>query len=116
MKLFITFLMVVGLFLSGVADEKKNNADEPAKISTVSVWGTVTDFNTGETLVGVEVELVGTNQKVYTDFDGNFAFENIVPGEYNITANYISYEKQTIENQNIDIFSAEVALQLKSVD
>lgn len=116
MKLLFSTLLIFTFMLSAYADEKKNNADEPAKNSTVSVWGTVTDVKTGETLVGVEVELEGTDQKVYTDFDGNFSFENIIPGEYNITANYISYEKYTIENQNIDIFSAGVVLQLKSVD
>ena len=35
--------------------------------------------------------------KTYTDFDGKFSFRNLKPGEYNIVASYISYEKNTIE-------------------
>jgi hypothetical protein len=30
--------------------------------------------------------------KTYTDFDGNFTFNNVKPGEYKVVANYISYK------------------------
>jgi len=77
--------------------------------ATISLSGRVLDLTSGETLTGVEVELEGTGLKTYTDLDGNFLFENIRPGTYNIVASFISYEKSLIENfdtnekQTIDI-------------
>ena len=49
----------------------------------------------GEALVGVEIKLEGTDLKTYSDFDGNFSFDNVKQGEYKVIANYISYEKKT---------------------
>jgi len=116
MKFILTVFLVTTLMFSAIADEKDHIADEPAKAATVTVYGTVTDAKTGESLVGVEVQLEGTDMKVYTDFNGQFSFEDILPGEYDISAKYISYEKQKIEKQNIDIFSSELKVQLKPVN
>lgn len=113
MKYLFTLFMVVTLIFSAMADEKDHNPGAADKPATVTVYGTVTDATTGETLVGVQVQLEGTEKKVYTDFDGHFSFDDVMPGEYNITANYISYEKQKIEKQTIDIFSGEVKLKLE---
>lgn len=113
MKYLFSVLMVLSLVFAAVADEKDHTADNPAKVSTITVYGTVTDAKTGETLVGVQVQLEGTEKKVYTDFDGHFSFEDVQPGEYNITANYISYQKQKIEKQTIDIFSGELKMKLE---
>jgi len=79
----------------------------------VNVTGNVTDEITGETLTGVEVILEKTGKKVYTDFDGNFSFSNITTGKYDITIRYISYQKQTIAKQDIDIFSSKLNVKLK---
>jgi len=35
-------------------------------------------------------------QKVYTDFDGNFTFNNISKGKYEVKISMISYQDQTI--------------------
>ena len=114
MKILISTFFVLTLFFSAVAGEKGRHADGDAdKPLTVNISGTVTDAKTGETLVGVQVQLDGTNKKVYTDFDGNFTFDDILPGKYDITASYISYEKQKIEKQDIDIFSSRIKVQLK---
>ncbi len=115
MKIFLTLVLVAGLFFSGLADDKDNkpaNGDKPLK---VMVTGNVADELTGELLVGVEVKLEGTDKKVYTDFDGNFVFEDVTPGEYNIVANYISYEKNKTE-KTIDIFSGQIDVKLKPVN
>ena len=112
MKILFSFLFVFTVLFSVAADKKEHPADDAAKTVSVSVFGNVTDANTGETLVGVQVQLEGTDKKVYTDFDGNFSFEDVTPGEYNISADYISYEHKKVEKQIIDIFSAEVKLKL----
>ncbi len=115
MKLFLTLILVAGLFFSGLADNKEHKPAEADKPTTVTITGKVADELTGELLVGVEVKLKGTDKKVYTDFDGNFFFEDITPGEYSITASYISYEKNTTE-KTIDIFSSQLNVKLKPVN
>lgn len=110
MRILFSIIFVFFVVFMAVADGKENTETSVAAPLTVSVLGTVSDAQTGETLVGVEVKLEGTSQKVYTDFDGNFAFENVAPGEYNIAVSYISYEKQKIEKQNIGVFSNELKL------
>jgi len=112
MKILLSILFVFTIIFSAAADEKDHPADNSAKAITVTVSGNVSDANTGETLVGVQVQLEGTDKKVYTDFDGNFSFEDVTPGEYNISADYISYEHKKVEKQTIDIFSGEVKLKL----
>lgn len=112
MKVLFTLLFVFSLIFTAAADGK-NDVDNAPKPLTVTVNGNVTDAVTGETLVGVKVELEGTSKKVYTDFDGNFSFEDVAPGEYNISASYISYEKGKIEKQKVDVFSSELKVALK---
>lgn len=56
------------------------------------IAGTVTDAETGETLIGVNVIIVGTTLGAATDFDGNYAIEDIRPGQYNVRASYLGYE------------------------
>ena len=105
----ITFL---GFTFAGNDNNKDNNANN-APVASVSVAGTVVDFATGEALTGVEISLEGTDQKVYSDFDGNFSFEHINPGEYNVVASFISYKNSLIEN--IDVSKTNnVSIKLKA--
>ncbi len=113
--LFSIIFVFFGAFVAS-ADGEENPAMPVSAPLTVTVSGTVSDSQTGETLVGVQVELEGTTQKTYTDFDGNFAFENVAPGEYNISASYISYEQKKIEKQTIDIFSSSLKVALTPVN
>jgi len=61
-------------------------------------------------LVGVEVKIEGTDMKTYTDFDGNFSFNNLKPGEYKVVTSYISYQKKT---DVVNISSKENNLKVK---
>jgi protocatechuate 3,4-dioxygenase beta subunit len=104
MKKIVFSLIVVALSISAFAknDENKNEAEKPAlTTATIELSGVVTDKTSNEALVGVEVEIEGTNQKVYTDFDGKFLFDNLKPGEYNVVASYISYKKSVVEHINV---------------
>lgn len=99
-------LSILALFILTVSNAGNNESKIETKSESnlsitpsVELNGSITDFNSSETLVGVEVQIEGTNLKTYTDFDGNFSFENIIPGNYKIVASYISYEKNTV---NID--------------
>jgi hypothetical protein len=89
----IVFVFILTLAVIAVnADEKENKtAIDTDNAATIVLAGSVTDVNSGESLVGVEVKLEGTDLKTYTDFDGNFTFSNVRPGEYKVVASYISY-------------------------
>ncbi len=102
MKILITYIFASFLFFSsseGKDGDKSGNISK--EVNTVFFTGTVKDRDTGEYLVGVEVEIEGANLKTHTDFDGNFSFENVSPGKYDISVNYISYQKEKLENFEI---------------
>jgi hypothetical protein len=73
-----------------------------------SITGKVVDIKTGESLAGVAVAIEGTNQKVYTDLDGNFNISNINPGNYNLVLSLISYKNSLVENLNVKPSEKEV--------
>ncbi len=54
--------------------------------------GTVTDTETGETLPGVNVLVLGTSQGAATDFDGKYAISGLRGGEYTVQASFVGYE------------------------
>lgn len=102
----------LGFVYAGNDENKDNNMNNSPAV-TVTVSGTVIDFSTGEALTGVEIALEGTDQKVYSDFDGNFSLKNVAPGEYNVVASFISYKNSLIEN--IDVSKTnDVSIKMKA--
>ena len=73
-----------------------------------AITGKVVDIKTGESLAGVAVAVEGTNQKVYTDLDGNFIISNIDPGNYNLVLSLISYKNSLVENLKVKPSEKEV--------
>ena len=59
-----------------------------------TIKGVVTDAETGETIIGCNIMLQGTTIGTITGMDGEYAFNNIPSGTYNVIYSYISYEKQ----------------------
>ena len=72
-----------------------------------SLRGTVTDSNSGETLIGATVVKQGTTIGAATDFDGKYSFE-IEPGTHTIIFSFISYA--TITVQGVQIKPGEVTV------
>ena len=56
------------------------------------ISGTVTDAQTGETLIGVNLIVQGTAFGAATDVDGRYVIDDLRPGQYNIRASYLGYE------------------------
>lgn len=56
--------------------------------STGSVSGRITD-QTGQSLSGAQVTLVGTNRETSTDRDGTFFLGNLAPGDYTARVSYL---------------------------
>ncbi|MCF6332904.1 MAG: TonB-dependent receptor [Draconibacterium sp.] len=73
-----------------------------------TVRGTVTDKNTGETLIGVNILIEGTMTGTVTDFDGNFNLLKLPSGTVNLVFSYISYASQTISE--IEVKPGEVTI------
>lgn len=92
-------MALVLTLIVGQAKEKDNKTGDSETTATIALKGSVLDEISGEALVGVEVKIEGTDFKTYTDFDGNFTFNQVKKGECKVVANYISYEKnaQTLE-------------------
>lgn len=66
--------------------------------------GTITDKNDSEPLVGAHVILLQNNTTkagVVTDYNGQYIFESITPGNYTLRISYIGYK--TIDIPNIAI-------------
>ena len=81
--------------------ERKEVRDTPAAISqqqTKKISGTVVD-KTGETIIGANVKVQGTDRGTITDIDGNFSLD-ISPKEVLIIS-FIGYQEKkiTIDNQ-----------------
>ncbi len=107
MKKLIAIAILGFVLLTG--NQVLATGDMPANASAKSsISGKVVDIKTGESLVGVAVEIEGINQKVYTDLDGNFTINNIDPGHYNLVLSLISYKNSLVENLKLDAGKKEV--------
>ncbi len=58
------------------------------------IKGLVKDAETGEALGFANVQLEPSKQVTTTDINGNYIFNNLNPGLYNVVATYIGYEFQ----------------------
>lgn len=100
-------LMVVGIFIS-VWGMAQNGI----------IKGTITDANTKETLIGATVEIQGTTKGAASDFDGNYVFDKIAKGSYNIVISYVSYASQIIRVEVLadQVSTVNVELKNASID
>jgi len=118
MKKILVALLFIAIAVASFAgnEESKNETSIPveAVAATTELSGLITDKNSNEILVGVEVKLEGTDQKTYTDFDGKFSFKNLNPGDYKLITNYISYQKTVVENVKVSNKNNEVAIKLEA--
>ena len=82
------------------------------------IAGTVTDTDTGETLPGVNVLILGTAFGAAADFDGNYVIDGLRPGEYTVQASYVGFETKQFtgirvaagQTTRLDITIAEAVL------
>lgn len=53
--------------------------------------GVVKDEQTGETLIGASVSIIGTYRGATTDLDGRYLISDIKPGAYSVRVQYLGY-------------------------
>lgn len=83
----ITLILFVGLLLW------------PAFLSAQTqgrITGRIVDADTGESLFGVNILVVGTTRGATTDFEGAYTIPNLDPGTYTVMYRYITYATQTV--------------------
>ncbi len=70
---------------------------------TGKLSGQVTDYETGETVIGANIIIDGTFLGAAADIDGYYYINNIPPGVYTVTASAVGFRKTKIENVSISI-------------
>jgi hypothetical protein len=100
----MTLFLAAFLFASVASFANNNNNTEAESVRTVSLSGKVLDMVTGEALAGVKVMVEETDDVSYTDFDGKFTFDALIPGTYKLSTSLISYksndQKLDLDNQD----------------
>ncbi len=111
-------LLVTGMSFTALAEnEGTNKISKPSAATATTINGKIIDKVSGEALVGVKVSIEGTEDVAYTDFDGNFSFSALSPGNYNLQTNYISYENTTFKSIEVAAgINHSVKMVLKSVE
>jgi hypothetical protein len=70
--------------------------------NVVEISGQVVDQNTGETLAGVKLIVEGSNEVIYTDFDGKFEIKFDLDKKPELSVALISYEGKTVKIEGRD--------------
>jgi len=111
--LTIAISLIIGWTIAG-NDLTPASGSANSPVMSVTLKGQVVDFNSGESLTGVEVTIEGTDAKTYTDFDGNFEIKDVKPGNYNLIASYISYKNSLLENYTVSGVENNIEIKLQS--
>ncbi|MCA9740474.1 MAG: TonB-dependent receptor [Deferribacteres bacterium] len=72
-----------------------------AAAQTGKLRGVVTDKETNDPLIGVNVVLEGTSLGAATDVNGEYVVVGVPPGVYSVRASYISYQSQVVSNVRV---------------
>jgi outer membrane receptor for ferrienterochelin and colicins len=91
-SLIISAVLLSAFLSASFADNSKGEAPK-----TINISGTVTDQNSQEALAGALIKIEGTEIEVYTDLDGKFSINGIVPDTYKIKCTMISYNDREEE-------------------
>ncbi len=87
--------------------------------TTGKIAGTVTDENTGQSLPGANVIIVGTTLGVAADQNGQYTILEVPPGTYEIMVSMIGYAKVTVREVRVLIDQTarvEVALKMEVIE
>ncbi len=110
------FVLFAALFIGISFSYAENDPNPENTAPTTSMSGKVIDKVTGETLAGVMVKLDNTEKYVFSDFDGNFTFEDLKPAEYSLTLSLISYEKSELSVDLIKAGKDEIKVKLETIN
>ena len=82
---------------------------------TGKITGKVTDTQTGEELIGINVLVEGTTMGAATGVDGTYIINNIEPGVYSLVFSGVGYQKKIITNVRVSSdFTTTIDIQLST--
>ena len=82
---------------------------------TGKIAGKVTDAQTGEDLIGINVLVEGTTQGAATGVDGTYIINNLEPGVYTLIFSGVGYQKQKVTEVRVSSdFTTRIDIQLSS--
>ena len=70
--------------------------------NTGKLSGVITDASTGESLPGANIVLGGTLLGSASDLDGNYFIIGVPVGTYDVTASFVGYQAQTVQQVEIN--------------
>jgi len=70
---------------------------------TGKISGKVIDSETGESLPGANVVVVGTVFGAATDLGGRFVILNLAPGRYTLKASMMGFQAQSVQNVSVSV-------------
>ncbi len=73
---------------------------------TGTITGVVTDSTSGQTLPGVNVVIVGTQQGAATGADGEYTISGVEPGSYTVQASFVGFDPK---RRSVDVAAGETA-------
>lgn len=103
-KLFSCFSFIAFLFMGSIASGQN-----------LSVSGTVTTFEDGHPLPGLNVIVKGTSNGVQTDFDGNYTIKS-VSGDATLVFSYLGFITQEVPIDNRTIINVALKTDQESLD
>lgn len=82
---------------------------------TGKIAGKVTDAQTGEELIGINVLIEGTTMGAATGVDGTYIINNIEPGVYNLIFSGVGFQKKIVRDVRVSSdFTTRIDIQLSS--
>ncbi len=63
---------------------------------TGKIAGSVISSKTGISLIGATVSIVSLNRSIASDLNGTYSFGGLAPGNYTVSASYVSYSKKIV--------------------
>ncbi len=72
------------------------------------ITGTVRDRNTQEPLIGVSVQVTGSQFGTVTNENGAFRIEGIPVGSYTVQSSYVGYQPQSRFNVNVTVGNVQI--------
>jgi hypothetical protein len=79
-----------------------------ALAQTGLITGTIRDRNTQEPLIGVSVQVIGSQLGTVTNEKGAFRIENIPVGSYTIQSSYLGYQPLSRFNVNVTVGNVQI--------
>ncbi len=108
-SIFIVILVIFSLSVHADGDGKTNQ-----ETNNYSISGIVKDKLTGEELPGVAIKIHSSGETVYSDLEGRFEFSELTHGNYDLTAEYISYEEIIFHDiRSVQNLSSDLIIQLE---